>query len=602
MPEIKMDNDITDSFIRALIKADTETVSQMLAERPELADWSYPKRELWARLEELEKESDKGQKKYQYIGIVYSHGPYYDAGDGFRYKQGYMTDSHKGSSRSNELPVRQGLKDLYSRIYNSKSKTETIKPIQLCWAPSHKEIVKLLLSCGAGIDDRTFDRDRNGNLTNQVTLLYNTIDNFPTKGANIDGVREYAEYIKWLISQGASMSFPYYRGENAWKTIYETFYEKVIETYIVQTVSSLIQLDYPGREITEEEKSRQESLYASIEVLTDLTEYIYKDINPDKYIPHDAYESDETPSFISTFSLDYVTVFNFLNVLHMMEMNIVQGEINGKTKFSDETYKKLLNIIAYPVEKLLPQFSKKDLQYICKQQRWYLKMANGILKRKMPQSGWQRYWDLLNKYVPAEEMYIGDAPLSDCIRASSRFDADDVFGKIKAYEAVLGSISESDRRSLWRAIADVSFSIFCKSEELQDKAPDVLDQASETMEELCGFAEQYGADINRKNPFTGQTSLHSLCRKLNDVCNNYGKDKYLSPKDKSQRLSRAVREIASQLDMFKRYGADLSIEDEEGKTPLDAFPKNMRSVIDKCVKQKEYEKSVLIDAEEIFIR
>ena len=50
MPEIKMDNDITDSFIRALIKADTETVSQMLAERPELADCSYPKRELWARL------------------------------------------------------------------------------------------------------------------------------------------------------------------------------------------------------------------------------------------------------------------------------------------------------------------------------------------------------------------------------------------------------------------------------------------------------------------------------------------------------------------------------------------------------------------------
>ena len=117
-----------------------------------------------------------------------------------------------------------------------------------------------------------------------------------------------------------------------------------------------------------------------------------------------------------------------------------------------------------------------------------------------------------------------------------------------------------------------------------------------------GFAEQYGADINRKNPFTGQTSLHTLCRKLNDVCNNYGKDKYLSPKDKSQRLSRAVREIASLLEMFKRYGADLSIEDEEGKTPLDAFPKNIRSVIDKCVKQKEYEKSALIDAEEIFIR
>ena len=502
MPEIKMDNDITDSFIRALIKADTETVSQMLAERPELADWSYPKRELWARLEELEKESDKGQKKYQYMGLVYSHGPYYDAGDGFRYKQGYMTDSHKGSSRSNELPVRQGLKDLYSRIYNSKSKTETIKPIQLCWAPSHKEIVKLLLSCGAGIDDRTFDRDRNGNLTNQVTLLYNTIDNFPTQGANIDGVREYAEYIKWLISQGASMSFPYYR-ENAWKTLYETFYEKVIEAYIAQTVSSLIQLDYPGREITEEEKSRRESLYASIEVLTDLTEYIYKDINPDKYIPHDAYESDETPALISSFSLDGVTVFSFLNVLHMMEMNIVQGEINGKTTFSEETYKKLLNIIAYPVEKLLPQFSKKDLQYICQKQHWYLKMANGILKRKTPQSGWQRYWDLLNKYVPAEGMYIGDAPLSDCIRAYGRFDADDVFGKIKAYEAVLGSISESDRHSLWPAIADVSFSIFCKSEELQSKAPDVFDQASETMEELCGFAEQYGAGINRKNPFTG---------------------------------------------------------------------------------------------------
>ena len=601
MPEIKMDNDITDSFIRALIKADTETVSQMLAERPELADWSYPKRELWARLEELEKESDKGQKKYQYMGLVYSHGPYYDAGDGFRYKQGYMTDSHKGSSRSNELPVRQGLKDLYSRIYNSKSKTETIKPIQLCWAPSHKEIVKLLLSCGAGIDDRTFDRDRNGNLTNQVTLLYNTIDNFPTQGANIDGVREYAEYIKWLISQGASMSFPYYR-ENAWKTLYETFYEKVIEAYIAQTVSSLIQLDYPGREITEEEKSRRESLYASIEVLTDLTEYIYKDINPDKYIPHDAYESDETPALISSFSLDGVTVFSFLNVLHMMEMNIVQGEINGKTTFSEETYKKLLNIIAYPVEKLLPQFSKKDLQYICQKQHWYLKMANGILKRKTPQSGWQRYWDLLNKYVPAEGMYIGDAPLSDCIRAYGRFDADDVFGKIKAYEAVLGSISESDRHSLWPAIADVSFSIFCKSEELQSKAPDVFDQASETMEELCGFAEQYGAGINRKNPFTGQTPLHILCRKLGNVCSSYKNDKFLSPKDKSQRLSRAVREIASQLEMFKRYGADLSIEDEEGKTPLDAFPKNIRPAIDRCVKQKEYEKSALIEAEDLFIR
>ena len=582
-------------FIRAILTADTVEVVKMLDEHPELAVQGFLRSDVVNISEELIL-SSPGTLSYGGSTSCVLRACY-DASDGFRYKPGYVTeDLTRGRWYGDDIPL------VGNYGQGSTNQDDVLLPIQLCWVPSHKEIVKKLLSCGADINDTGSNQvlEYIGNVYNN-TLLYNTINRFPSSGICSSGLKDYAEYIKWLISQGASMSFPYYR-ENAWKTLYETFYEKVIEAYIAQTVSNLIQLDYPGREITEEEKSRQESLYASIEVLTDLTEYIYTDINPDKYIPHDAYESDETPALISSFSLDGVTVFNFLNVLHMMEMNIVQGEINGKTKFSEETYKKLLNIIAYPVEKLLPQFSKKDLQYICKQQRWYLKMATGILKRKMPQSGWQRYWDLLNKYVPAEEMYIGDAPLSDCIRASSRFDADDVFGKIKAYEAVLGSISESDRRSLWRAIADVSFSIFCKSEELQDKAPDVLDQASETMEELCGFAEQYGADINRKNPFTGQTSLHTLCRKLNDVCNNYGKDKYLSPKDKSQRLSRAVREIASLLEMFKRYGADLSIEDEEGKTPLDAFPKNIRSVIDKCVKQKEYEKSALIDAEEIFIR
>ena len=91
--------DMKRSFIRALLTADTEKVSQILEEHPELAVKSCLKKDIQAVYYDLESES---VQKYNGIAHVV-HRPYYDANDGYRYKQGYCSKAdNAGTSKCPE--------------------------------------------------------------------------------------------------------------------------------------------------------------------------------------------------------------------------------------------------------------------------------------------------------------------------------------------------------------------------------------------------------------------------------------------------------------------------------------------------------------------
>lgn len=597
--------DMERSFIRALLTADTEKVSQILTERPELAVNSCLKKDIQAAYYDLESES---VQKYNGIAHVV-HRPYYDANNGYRYKQGYY--SNVGNVGITECPEEIEIIQNYwleCGIFDMTRQKESMKPIQFCSTPAHKKIVELLIKCGARIDDRTFYRDKNGDLISEPTLLYNVLASFPAPGISLNGIREYAEYIKWLISQGASMSFSYYQQRDSWRTLYDKYYERVVDTYAVRAAAKLRLFDGSDDKI-----SQTKNICGSIDILTDLTEYIFKDIDKGKYIPYDACALYTTkPVAARSHALQKTRFLKFAEVL-----NAVENDIAACRSVPEGVYDRLIQLILSPVEKLLLQFSKTELRYICQNNTWYQNMAVTVMKRASPDSGWQKLWDMLNKHVGADGLYISDTPISDCIAGWIRHIMsgnicsnvpDDVLGKIEAFKSILGHISEEDRNRLWPIIFDGYYFLYEDRKNLlsksggRNKMANSVKQKQETLEALCSLAEKYGADINRRTPYTGRTAVHSLCDNISEDYSLTKKNKYITSEEKADILACAVRVIAELLEKLEHYGADLSIKDDEGETPLDLFPRNFRNSIINCMEYMDNEKSALIEAENLFVR
>ena len=594
--------DMERSFIRALLTADTEKVSQILAERPELAVKSCLKKDIRAVYCVLESES---VQKYNGIAHVV-HRPYYDANNGYRYKQGYYSNVS-----ATECPQEIEITQKYwfeCGIFDMARQKESMKPIQFCSTPAHKKIVELLIKCGARIDDRTFYRDKNGDLISEPTLLYDVLASFPAPGISLNGIREYAEYIKWLISQGASMSFPYYQQRDSWRTLYDKYYERVVDTYAVRAAAKLRLFDGSDDKI-----SQTKNICGSIDILADLTEYIFKDIDKGKYIPYDACALYTTkPVAARSHALQKTRFLKFAEVL-----NAVENDIAACRSVPEGVYDRLIQLILSPVEKLLLQFSKTELRYICQNNTWYQNMAVTVMKRVSPDSGWQKLWNMLNKHVGADGLYISDTPISDCIAGWIRHIMsgnicsnvpDDVLGKIEAFESILGHISEEDRNRLWPIIVDGYYFLYEDRKELlsknggRNKMANAVKQKQETLEALCSLADKYGADINRRNPYTGRTSVHTLCDNISEDYSLTKKNKYITSEEKADILACAVRVTAELLEKLEHYGADLSIKDDEGETPLDLFPRNFRNSIINCMEYMDNEKSALIEAEDLFVR
>lgn len=582
-----------DKFFEAIIKADTEEVSRMLKESPNLAVQEISKckvGEISRKLAEC-----RQPKSMQYANTPLVHEGCYDASNGFRYKPGYIAeDSSEGKWHGDDINMQFFYWD------TATTRRETLQPIQLCWAPSHKEIVKLLLNCGADINIRQEIQDKR----DCTTLLYNTIWRFPEPGVCSSGLREYAEYIKWLISLGALMSesLPLNKSDRlVWGTLYDQFYEQ-LRKYVLAAAGNYSNPD----------KKEQSAEY--IDIMEDLSKFLFNDINRDKYIPFGFYSSDK--NFLKKLPpnqavLNICCAANIVEsvlegpgILSSLEKTLSQEKRSrGKVCVPDEIVHRLLNIVLYPVEKVLQLFSPEELRYACQNKDWYRKLTYYITKRSESINGWTALWDLLNNYVPVKEVKAGILPVTDCLKGCQyRGLEDDVSGKVKAYELALGediALNKNDSRMIWPVLA---YTVVCLYEDYvgdEFSASDMPERTKDAVETLCGIADKYGSDINEKNPLTGQTPAHILCQYLSQA---YKEKKSANEQDKIRLREQTLLAATSYLNIFKRYGADLSLTDNNGKTPQEAFPKNMSSSIDRFLQQLDYEESALQESEDMFTR
>ena len=586
-------------FIRAILTADTEEVVKMLDEHPELAVQGFLRSDVVDISEEL---IQSGPGTLSYGGSTSCvHRACYDASDGFRYKPGYVAeDLNKGRWHGDDIPL------MVNYGQGSTNKDDVLLPIQLCWVPSHKEIVKKLLSCGADINDTGGNQvlEYIGNVYNN-TLLYNTINRFPSSGICSSGLREYAEYIKWLISRGASMSMPIIlsSSNNIWGTLYDMFYSRVLKAYVLAAAQDYL---IPGGDEAQDERTA-----ACLDIIEDLSKFLYGDIDKSQYIPYDSYAGDgrflqDYPRWTNTLPFCSVNIVNLAldssGILSAFEVSLATRERNGRTIPAD-TAERLLDMILYPVDTVLRLFTDNELRYVCQKEDWYRTLTYSVTKQKGAGDGWLALWNTLNEYIPAKEVLTGVMPVADCLRAMQNVGQDDTVGKIEAYERVLGGdmiLNEGEKRLIWPLLAysaGYRFRYYAGLDLVDPKV--VKENTLDVIESLCGIAYKYAGSAGEVNPITGQTPAHILSQYIYQA---YKDKRPVNAEEKDEFRRQTIKTVAAYLDMFKRYGADLTVPDKNGKTPIEAFPKNMRMGIAKCLQQMDYERSALIEDSEIYAR
>lgn len=391
--------------------------------------------------------------------------------------------------------------------------------------------------------------------------------------------------------------------KNIWGTLYDMFYSRVLKAYVLAAAQDYL---IPGGDEAQDERTA-----AYLDTIEDLSKSLFHDIDKSQYIPYDSYAGDgrflqDYPRWTNTLPFCSANIVDLAldssGILSSYEVSLATRERNGWPIPAD-TAERLLGMILYPVDTVLRLFTDNELRYVCQKEDWYRTLTYSVTKRGGAGDGWLALWNTLNEYIPAKEVLTGVMPVADCLRAMQNVGQDDTVGKIEAYERVLGGdmiLNEGEKRIIWPTLAYSAGNRFRYYAGLGLVDPKVVKENTlDVIESLCGIAYKYAGSAGEVNPITGQTPAHILSQYIYQA---YKDKRPVNAEEKDEFRRQTIKTVAAYLNMFKRYGADLSVPDKNGKTPIEAFPKNMRMGIAKCLQQMDYERSALIEDSEIYAR